>query len=59
MENEAWKEFQYDPSAAPPETEPERQYYFIHKCRQYVQKFKEEHGFAPSYITVTFGCQMK
>ena len=58
MENEAWKEFQYDHSAPPPETEPERQYYFIHKCRQIAQKISEERGFSLCYKTVTFGCQM-
>lgn len=43
---------------APPETEPERQYYFMRKCRQHVKKMTEEHGTSPRYKIVTFGCQM-
>ncbi len=40
----------------PPVTEPERQYYFIHKCRQIVHKINEERGFPLCYKVVTFGC---
>lgn len=43
---------------APPETEPERQYYFIQKCKQYVDQIKKERGAAPTVAVVTFGCQM-
>lgn len=43
---------------APPETEPERQYYFIQKCKQYVNQIKKERGAAPTVAVVTFGCQM-
>lgn len=43
---------------APPETEPERQYYFIQKCKQYVDQIKKKRGTAPTVAVVTFGCQM-
>ena len=41
-----------------PITEPERQYYFMAKTRQLVQKFTEETGRKPTCCVVTFGCQM-
>lgn len=47
-----------DITNAPPETEPERQYYFIAKCREYVQKKREELGRHLLCCTKTFGCQM-
>ena len=47
-----------DITNAPPETEPERQYYFIAKCREYVQKKREELGRPLSCCIKTFGCQM-
>ena len=44
--------------AAPPTTEPERQYYFIAKARQYVKELSEKLG-RPLFANVTtFGCQM-
>ena len=58
IDKEKWDNILNDLPDEPPLTEPERQYYFIEKCRQYVQKFKEEHGFAPRSKIVTFGCQM-
>ncbi|MCM1087837.1 MAG: tRNA (N6-isopentenyl adenosine(37)-C2)-methylthiotransferase MiaB [Muribaculaceae bacterium] len=42
----------------PPEQEPERQYYFIKKCREIVKKKSEELGRPLFAATVTFGCQM-
>ena len=47
-----------DLNSPPPETEPERQYYFIAKCRQYVKAFEKENGRVPTSCVTTFGCQM-
>ena len=45
-------------SDTPPKNEPQRQYYFIRKCQQYVKQESEELG-RPLYCKiVTFGCQM-
>ncbi len=41
-----------------PLREPERQYYFIAKCRQWVQKFEAEHGRRPTACVFNMGCQM-
>ena len=41
-----------------PMEEPERQYYFIEKCRGIVSKMSEELGRPVYYTVVTFGCQM-
>lgn len=49
---------QIDITGNPPEKEPERQYYFIAKCRQYVKREAEAAGHALSAAVVTFGCQM-
>ena len=58
IDKEKWdKAFNELPDEAPV-TEPERQYYFINKCRQIVEKINEERGLPLSYKTVTFGCQM-
>lgn len=48
-----------DISGPPPETEPERQYYFIKKNRQWADEFEKKHGRRPSACLVTMGCQMK
>ena len=42
----------------PPETEPERQYYFITKARAYVKAESERMGRPLTSAVVTFGCQM-
>ena len=42
----------------PPAEEPDRQYYFIAKCRQYVKEFEAENGRLPKACVTTFGCQM-
>lgn len=47
-----------DLQAAPPVTEPDRQYYFIAKCRGWVHMFEEENGRRPTFFIQTFGCQM-
>ena len=47
-----------DIAAEPPAEEPARQYYFMAKCRKYVQKLEEELGRKPVCCVKTFGCQM-
>ena len=47
-----------DFSAPIPEIEPERQYYFIAKAKQYVEQLKDELGHTPTCNVTTFGCQM-
>lgn len=47
-----------DLNQAPPAKEPQRQYYFMAKCRQYVKAESERLGRPPSAAVVTFGCQM-
>ncbi len=42
----------------PPMEEPARQYYFMAKCREWVQAFAEENGRLPKACVVNFGCQM-
>ena len=47
-----------DITLPPPETEPDRQYYFIKKLRTVVEEKKKELG-RPLYANITtFGCQM-
>lgn len=41
-----------------PYEEPVRQYYFIKKCRQIVQKNNKELGRNQTFFVQTFGCQM-
>ena len=41
-----------------PVQEPERQYYFIEKAKEYVRRESEEAGRPLTFATVTFGCQM-
>lgn len=41
-----------------PAAEPERQYYFMAKCRALVQELSEKLGRQPTACTKTFGCQM-
>ncbi len=41
-----------------PQAEPERQYYFMAKCREYVKALKEELGRSLTFSVNTFGCQM-
>ena len=42
----------------PPETEPDRQYYFIRKCQELVKKKSEELGRPLTCSLTSFGCQM-
>lgn len=47
-----------DLTKEPPAEEPQRQYYFMAKCREYIRQFKSRHGRSPLCHTETFGCQM-
>lgn len=42
----------------PPTEEPERQYYFMAKCRRYAACLARELGQRPTFFVQTFGCQM-
>ncbi len=42
----------------PPQEEPERQYYYIAKARQYVQEKSKKKGRPLTFCVNTFGCQM-
>ncbi len=41
-----------------PETEPDRQYFFMKKCRKLVSEMAETAGRPLTYLTETLGCQM-
>lgn len=45
-------------AAGIPEEEPERQQYFIKKCREIIRKKEEELGRKLTFFDQTFGCQM-
>jgi tRNA-2-methylthio-N6-dimethylallyladenosine synthase len=47
-----------DLTAEAPQTEPQRQYYYMAKCREYVKKLAAELGHTPRACVNTFGCQM-
>ncbi|MCF0122056.1 MAG: tRNA (N6-isopentenyl adenosine(37)-C2)-methylthiotransferase MiaB [Lachnospiraceae bacterium] len=47
-----------DLTESPPEEEPNRQYYFMAKCRELIRRKKEELGHPLSFCIKTFGCQM-
>ena len=49
---------QVDLQAEAPELEPQRQYYYIAKCREHVKRLEQELGRKLSCFTQTFGCQM-
>ncbi len=51
-----WNEINIE--TAPPMEEPQRQYYFMAKCRQYTEQFQAEHGRAPKAHVQNYGCQM-
>ncbi len=42
----------------PPAEEPARQYYFIARCREWVNAFTQKNGRRPTFHVTTFGCQM-
>lgn len=41
-----------------PLQEPDRQYYYMEKCRRYVHELEKERGHALTFFVRTFGCQM-
>ena len=45
-------------NAEAPVTEPDRQYYFIAKAKEYVKQQSEEAGHPLTFCVTTFGCQM-
>lgn len=47
-----------DLNKEPSQEEPERQYYFMAKCRKWVREFERKNGHRPCFFTQTFGCQM-
>ena len=47
-----------DLSAEAPVQEPERQYYFMAKCQDWVREFEQKKGRRPTAFIQTFGCQM-
>lgn len=47
-----------DISAQAPVAEPDRQYYFMAKAKQYVEAWTKEMGRKPTCCVTTFGCQM-
>ena len=52
------REYHIDLNAPAPLQEPERQYYFIEKCRESVRKESERLGRPLTFCVTTFGCQM-
>lgn len=46
-----------DLSVEAPETEPERQYYFMAKAREYVKAESEKACRPLTFTTTTFGCR--
>ena len=49
---------QINTNSEPPSEEPARQYYFMAKCREWVQRFEQKNSRPPSACIRTFGCQM-
>ena len=47
-----------DVHCSPPDFEPQRQYYFMAKCRQYVKEESERVGHILTASVITFGCQV-
>lgn len=47
-----------DITVEPPVTEPERQYYFMARCKRYVAQLSEKLGRSLTCCAKTFGCQM-
>ena len=47
-----------DLNSAPPTEEPDRQYYYMAKCRELVREFELKNARRPTAFTQTFGCQV-
>ncbi len=48
----------YESYTEAPDKEPERQYYYMAKCRSYVAELARGLGHTPTCCVITFGCQM-
>ena len=44
--------------ALPPTQEPQRQFYFMERAKQYVDRLAATLGRTPTFCVTTFGCQM-
>ena len=49
-------EYTVDLTKPAPETEPQRQYYFIEKAKAYVARESEKAGRPLTFCVTTFGC---
>jgi len=47
-----------DINSEPPAEEPDRQYYFMAKCREWVRDFEQKSGRLPKSFVLNMGCQM-
>lgn len=47
-----------DVTKKPPTEEPQRQYYYIEKAKEYAAKESIRLGRKPTFHVTTFGCQM-
>ena len=47
-----------DINVEPPIEEPDRQYYFMAKCKKWVKGFEQRNGRLPKSCVLNFGCQM-
>lgn len=45
-----------DIDAEPPMEEPDRQYYFMAKCQEWIREFEQKNGRCPTACIQTFGC---
>lgn len=50
--------YDIDITNTPPAHEPERQYYYMAKAKDFVEKKSKEIGRPMTYFVKTFGCQM-
>lgn len=50
--------YDIDITKTPPAHEPERQYYYMAKAKDFVEKKSKEIGRPMTYFVKTFGCQM-
>ncbi len=47
-----------DLHSEPPAKEPDRQYFFMAKCRKYMIELEKKLNRRPTFFVQTFGCQM-
>lgn len=52
------QDYNIDLTMTPPSHEPERQFWYMAKAREYVKKKTEEIGRPLTVFVKTFGCQM-